>query len=58
MSGATTGDIATILGHKSLAMVSRYQHLTESHAGAVAERMATQFLAAEAPSPDGSAKVS
>jgi integrase len=44
MSGATTSDIAAILGHKSLAMVQRYQHLTESHAGAVAERMAAQYL--------------
>jgi hypothetical protein len=50
MSGATTGDIAALLGHKSLAMVARYQHLTASHTGTVAERMAAQFLIVEDPS--------
>ena len=52
MSGATTGDIAALLGHKSLAMVARYQHLTASHTGTVAERMAAQFLPVDAPGPN------
>lgn len=57
MSGATTSDIAAILGHKSLAMVQRYQHLTESHAGAVAERMASKFLTAEKATPDPETRI-
>jgi integrase len=31
MNGATSIEIAEILGHKSLQMVSRYSHLSESH---------------------------
>jgi len=39
MSGATTQEIAEILGHKTLAMVKRYAHLTEAHSIDVVERM-------------------
>ena len=31
MSGASLMDIAAILGHKTLAMVKRYSHLSEQH---------------------------
>ncbi len=44
MSGATLTEIATILGHKTLAMVKRYSHLTEQHTAAVVERMNRQFV--------------
>lgn len=44
MSGATLGEIASMLGHKQLQMVQRYSHLAEPAAKKVAERMADQFL--------------
>lgn len=31
MNGATPGEIAEVLGHKTLAMVKRYAHLSENH---------------------------
>ena len=40
MSGASPGEIAEILGHKTLHMVKRYAHLSESHVRGVLERMA------------------
>ncbi len=43
-SGARLHEIAEILGHRTLAMVKRYAHLTESHTLNVARRMADQFL--------------
>jgi len=39
MNGATLADIAEILGHKTLAMVKRYSHLTEQHTSQVVARM-------------------
>ncbi len=47
MSGATTAEIAEVLGHKTLEMVKRYSHMTESHAHSVVARMNSKFLAAE-----------
>ncbi len=44
MSGATLAEIAEVLGHKTLAMVKRYAHLTEGHTRSVVERMTRQFL--------------
>jgi integrase len=44
MSGATTAEIAAVLGHKTLAMVKRYAHLSEQHTSAVVERMTSKFL--------------
>lgn len=35
MNGATTHEIAEVLGHKSLDMVKRYAHLSESHTSKV-----------------------
>jgi integrase len=46
MSGATLAEIAEVLGHKTLAMVKRYAHLTEQHTSSVVERMNAKFLAA------------
>ncbi|HEY9746578.1 MAG TPA: site-specific integrase [Oculatellaceae cyanobacterium] len=40
MNGASLLEIADILGHKTLAMVKRYSHLTEGHTAAILERMA------------------
>jgi integrase len=39
MNGATLAEIAEVLGHKTLQMVKRYAHLTESHTSKVVERM-------------------
>jgi len=44
MSGASLMDIAAILGHKTLAMVKRYSHLSEQHTMAAIDRMAEKFL--------------
>jgi len=45
MSGATLAEIAEVLGHKTLAMVKRYAHLTEQHTSGVVGRMNAKFLA-------------
>lgn len=37
INGATILDIATILGHKTLAMVKRYSHLTQQHTADIME---------------------
>ena len=39
MNGASLLEIAEVLGHKTLAMVKRYAHLSEAHTGGVVERM-------------------
>jgi integrase len=39
MSGATLAEIAEILGHRTLAMVKRYSHLTDLHVSKVVARM-------------------
>jgi integrase len=41
-SGATLAELAGVLGHKSLAMVKRYAHVSEEHASTVVERMTTR----------------
>jgi integrase len=38
--GASLLEIAEVLGHKTLAMVKRYSHLTQSHTASVVEKMA------------------
>lgn len=45
MSGATTAEIAAVLGHRTLQMVKRYAHLSDQHTGAVVERMAHKYFA-------------
>ena len=44
MSGASLAEIAEILGHKTLAMVKRYSHLSDSHKHSVIDRMNKHFL--------------
>jgi len=39
MNGASLAEIAEVLGHKTLAMVKRYSHLSEAHTATVVERM-------------------
>jgi len=39
MNGATPGEIAAVLGHKTLQMVKRYAHLSDAHVASVIERM-------------------
>lgn len=39
MNGASLYEIAAVPGHKTLAMVQRYAHLSEQHAMSVVERM-------------------
>ena len=44
MNGATTAEIAAVLGHKTLVMVKRYSHLTDQHVKGVVERTAAKVL--------------
>jgi len=44
MNGATLAEIAEVLGHKTLAMVRRYSHMTEGHVAGVVERMNARIL--------------
>lgn len=44
MEGAGLREIADILGHKTLAMVKRYSHLTEDHKHQTVSRMADRVL--------------
>ena len=39
MGGASLAEIAEVLGHKTLQMIKRYTHLTESHTRRVVELM-------------------
>ncbi|MBV5301290.1 MAG: site-specific integrase, partial [Methylococcales bacterium] len=39
MNGASLNEIAEVLGHKSLAMVKRYAHLSDSHVSSVVASM-------------------
>lgn len=39
MNGASLAEIADTLGHKTLAMVKRYSHLSEAHTASVVSRM-------------------
>jgi site-specific recombinase XerD len=39
MNGATLAEIAEVLGHKTLAMVKRYAHLSQAHTTRVVESM-------------------
>jgi integrase len=44
MNGASLAEIAEVLGHKTLAMVKRYAHLSEGHASKIVERMNQQIF--------------
>ena len=39
MNGASLAEIAEVLGHKTLAMVKRYAHLSENHTAKVVSSM-------------------
>jgi integrase len=39
MNGATLAEIAEVLGHKTLAMVKRYSHLSDGHVSSVVSSM-------------------
>jgi hypothetical protein len=43
MSGASLLEIANILGHKTMQMVKRYAHCTDTHTAGVVARMAQQY---------------
>lgn len=45
MNGASLTEIAEVLGHKTLAMVKRYAHLSEAHTASVVERMNARIFA-------------
>ena len=47
MNGATTAEIAAVLGHKTLEMVKRYSHLSDEHVRGVVERTAEKVLGSE-----------
>lgn len=44
MNGATTAEIAAVLGHKTLQMVKRYSHLSDDHVRGVVEKTAIKVL--------------
>lgn len=44
MGGATPLDIAAVLGHKTLQMVKRYAHLSESHTSKVVNEMSERIF--------------
>jgi integrase len=44
MSGATLAEIAAVLGHKTLAMVQRYAHLTDAHTSRIVATMTEKYL--------------
>ncbi len=44
MNGATLAEIAEVLGHKTLQMVKRYSHLSDSHVAGVVARMNAQIF--------------
>ncbi len=39
MGGASLAEIAEVLGHKTLAMVKRYAHLSDTHTAGVVAKM-------------------
>ena len=44
MNGATLAEIAEVLGHKTLQMVKRYAHLSDSHTAGVVEKMSSKIF--------------
>ncbi len=44
MNGAPLAEISEVLGHKTLAMVKRYSHLSETHAAGILARMNQQVF--------------
>jgi len=48
MNGASLAEIAEVLGHKTLAMVKRYAHLSDGHVSNVVARMNAKIFGGEA----------
>ncbi len=46
MNGASLPELAALLGHRTLAMVQRYAHLSPAHTAKIAERVAAQMVRA------------
>ena len=44
MNGATLAEIAEVLGHKTLAMVKRYAHMSDAHTAGVVKRMSEKIF--------------
>lgn len=44
MNGASLPELAALLGHKTMAMVQRYAHLSPGHTAALAERVASKMM--------------
>lgn len=44
MNGASLAEIAEVLGHKTLAMVKRYSHMSETHASKIVQKMNHQIF--------------
>ncbi len=47
MNGASLAEIAEVLGHKTLAMVKRYAHLSDGHVSSVVESMNNKLFGSE-----------
>lgn len=52
MEGASSVELAAVLGHKTLAMVKRYSHLSQGHVADVVGRMADKYLSTPAAKPE------
>ncbi|MFH0352585.1 MAG: site-specific integrase [Chromatiales bacterium] len=52
MNGATLAEIAEVLGHKTLAMVKRYAHLSQAHTTRVVESMNAKIFSTRTGSAD------
>ena len=44
MNGATLVELKHIMGHKTMAMVARYAHLTENHTSEIINKMSADFV--------------
>lgn len=53
MSGASLSEIAEILGHRTLAMVKRYSHLSPTHLRGVVQRMTERYLPSASAGREG-----
>lgn len=48
MNGASLAEIAEVLGHKTLAMVKRYAHLSDAHTASIVSKMNDRIFGGEA----------
>lgn len=52
MGGATPGEIAEILGHRTLQMVKRYSHFSDTHSATVLQKMNHRIFAETSALPE------